>query len=72
MSKTAQRKDTYYFEGQQDYKKYGEPFTPFVRYNHPFNKRYMAGYNQAKRDDELSVNNSILQRFRVKFAMASA
>jgi hypothetical protein len=72
MSKTAQRKRTYYLHGAADYKIFAAPFIPFAWKSHPLNKRYMAGFNFEKRNDELSVNNSLLQKIRVAFWMRGA
>jgi hypothetical protein len=71
VSKCAQRKQSYYQEGQRDFNEFGRAFKPFVWKDHPLNQAYMRGFNDARATSEAFKNTSILQWFRELFCMTT-
>ena len=68
MSKTVQRKRSYLELGISDYNTFGLMFMPFHS-NKSFNNAYKKGFVEARINDELSENKTLLNWFRTKFHM---
>jgi hypothetical protein len=71
MSKTSQRKKSFYDLGRSDFKRFKFAMKPFYG-DEELNRCYMRGFKFEERNYDLKHCRTLLQWFRVKFCMETA